>query len=103
MAAPILTDEQRSAALAKATEVRRLRADLKRQLKTGAITFEQGLQNPDIAGIRVVQFLQSLPRVSKKRAKGIMADLGIPENRKVQGLGSRQLDELARLFSTSAA
>jgi ribosomal protein S13 len=38
--------------------------------------------------------LESLPRIGKVRARQIMEEIGIDENRRVQGLGVRQKEAL---------
>ena len=72
MAPPKLTDEQRRAALAKAAEARRVRAEVKELLKTGTITFpellERAEEDPLIAGMKVSAVLPSLPGIGKVKA-----------------------------------
>ena len=46
MAVPVLTNEQRIAASAKAVEVRTKRAALRRQLKESKVTFTEVLSGP---------------------------------------------------------
>ena len=47
MAPPELSKEQRAAALAKAAEARRVRAEIKQLLKTGSIAFPELLERAD--------------------------------------------------------
>ena len=100
---PRLTDEQRRAALAKATEARRLRAEIKELLKTGSISFPEVLERAEtddiVAGTRVSAIIVSLPGVGKVKGKRLMEDLGIALNRRLRGLGSRQRAELLSRFS----
>ena len=49
-----------------------------------------------IAKMRVSYLIQSLPQVGKVTSKKIMDEIGINENRRVQGLGKRQIDELLK-------
>ena len=89
---PHLTDEQRSAALAKAAEVRTARAAVKARLKNHSMTLKDVLASDDplIRGIKVLSVLESLPKVGKVKARRLMDDIGIAHNRKIQGLGSQQ-------------
>ncbi len=50
MAAPKMTDEQRAAALARAGEARRVRAEIKQLLKTGSLTLEDVFERAEDAG-----------------------------------------------------
>ena len=75
MPLPILTDEQRKQALAKAAEARKARAELKGHLKSEKMTLRDVLakQGDDIVGkMKVSSVLESLPGVGKVRARKIM-------------------------------
>lgn len=105
MALPPLTDEQRKAALAKAAEARRERAEVKNRLKhSGASLTEvvkEGRENEVIGKMKVSALLESMPGVGKVRAKQIMERLGISETRRVRGLGANQIAALEREFGGS--
>lgn len=100
---PELDPEQRRAALEKAAEVRRIRADVKQMLKTGELGLRQLLDRADgadaLARMRVHEVLESLPSYGKARARKLMERLDIARSRRLRGLGRRQraalLDELA--------
>lgn len=97
MALPKLTDEQRKAALKKATESREKRAELKRKLKAGQITAKDVLKKTDdpiISRMKVSSLLESLPGFGKVRSQKIMEELGIDQSRRIGGLGTRQRDAL---------
>ncbi|MGI6518071.1 MAG: integration host factor, actinobacterial type [Bacillota bacterium] len=97
MALPELTDEQKRQALKKAQEVRSKRAQIRARLKKGEMTLDKVLANADddvIGKMRVAYLLESLPRIGKVRARQIMEEIGIDENRRVQGLGVRQKEAL---------
>ncbi len=97
MGLPELTPEQKAKALEKAQEMRSKRAQLREQLKKGEKTLEEvlGASNDEVIGkMRVVYLIQSLPQVGKVTSKRIMDEIGINENRRVQGLGKRQIDAL---------
>jgi hypothetical protein len=100
---PKLTDEQRRAALAKAAEARRVRAEMKELLKTGSLTlaevFERAETDDIVAGTKINAVLVSLPGLGKVKAKRLMEEHGIAENRRIRGLGSRQREVLLELFS----
>jgi hypothetical protein len=87
-----LTPEQREAALAKAAEARAARADIKARLKMGSLTLAEALSSDDenIAKIKVVSLLEALPKLGKVKARRIMEEIGIADNRRVQGLGAQQ-------------
>jgi hypothetical protein len=94
MAPPELSNEQRTAALAKAAEARRVRAELKQLLKTGSVSFaellERAANDPIVAGMKVYSVLSSLPGTGKVKAKRLMEGHAIAESRRIRGLGQRQ-------------
>lgn len=89
---PQLTAEQRAAALAKAAEARAARAEIKARLKMGSMSLKEALNSTDnnVGKLKVTALLESLPGIGKKKARDMMADIGIAENRRVQGLGAQQ-------------
>jgi len=95
-----LTPEQRTAALAKAAEARAARAEIKARLKMGSMSLSEALASDDtnVGKLKVVSLLESLPGVGKVKARKIMEDVEIADNRRVQGLGAQQklklLDQL---------
>jgi len=103
MKPPELTDEQRAAALAKAAEARRGRAELKELLKTGTITLAEVLERAEeddiVGGIKVEALLAAMPGTGKVKAKRIMEKYEIADNRRLRGLGERQRAGLLSEFS----
>ncbi len=93
---PQLTPEQRTAALAKAAEARAARAEIKARLKMGSMTLAEALDSDDqnVGKLKVVSMLESLPGVGKVKARKLMDEIGIAENRRVQGLGAQQREAL---------
>lgn len=93
---PQLSPEQRANALAKAAEARAARADFKNQLKNGSVSLAQALASTDstVGKLKVVSLLESLPGVGKVKARKIMEEIGIADNRRVQGLGQQQKSAL---------
>lgn len=105
MPLPTLTPEQRSAALAKAAEMRKARAELKEQLKAGKTTLTAVLdraESDDVVGkLKVSAVLQALPGIGKIRATQIMEKLKIADSRRLRGLGDQQRKALLNEFSAS--
>lgn len=93
---PALSPEQRAAALEKAAAARAARAEVKARLKMGSLTLEDALATSDstVGKLKVVSLLESLPGVGKVKARRIMEDIGIADNRRVQGLGIQQKQSL---------
>ena len=98
---PQLTPEQRAAALAKAAEARAARAEIKRQLKLGSMTVADALVSSDVnvGKLKVIAMLESLPGLGKVKARKIMEEVGIADNRKIQGLGAQQKKALLEHLS----
>ncbi len=89
---PQLTPEQRAAALEKAAQARAARAEIKHRLKMGSMTLHEALDSDDVnvGKLKVEVLLHSLPGVGKVKARRLMEDIGIADNRRVQGLGAQQ-------------
>mgnify|MGYP003938798839 FL=1 len=98
MGTPELSDEQRAAALVKATAVRSARRVFKEQLAAGEFSLEEAISRAKadeaLAGIRVHDLVQCLPGVGPKRATAIMDEIGISHARRVRGLGQHQVAAL---------
>ncbi len=84
------------AALVKAGEARAARADIKSRLKMGSMSLAEALDSdyPNVGKLKVVSMLESLPGIGKKKARDLMDDVGIADNRRVQGLGAQQRSSL---------
>ncbi len=67
-------------------------AKVANQLKLGAVSLSEALSSTDstVGKLKVVSLLESLPGVGKVKARKLMEDIGIAENRRVQGLGQQQ-------------
>ena len=102
MALPPLTAEQRAAALEKAAEARRVRAEVKVALKKHQTTLSNVLKDAKedeaLGKMKVVTLLESLPRVGSTTAQNIMEEIGIAQSRRIRGLGVHQAQELIRRF-----
>lgn len=95
---PSLTPDQRKAALEKATQARRERAELKDHLKSGRVTLRELLAKADsdetVGKMKVLSVLESLPGTGKVKARRLMEQVGISETRRLQGLGAKQREAL---------
>ena len=100
---PVLTTEQRVAALAKATAARQVRASVKAKVKSGDLSLDAifllAQSDQAIAKMRVAELLESISGVGKIRAQSVMERLNISLTRRVQGLGSIQRQALRTEFS----
>lgn len=98
-----MTGEQRAAALAKAAEARRVRAEAKELLKTGSLRLSELFEKADsdelLAGLKVERVLAAMPGTGKIKAKRLMESVGIAENRRIRGLGDKQKEALLAEFS----
>jgi guanylate kinase len=100
---PVLTEEERAAALAKARFSRSHRAEIKAKVRAGNLTVEQVLtlsaNDEALAKMRVSELLESISGVGKVRAIAILDRLGISRTRRIMGLGHHQRTALIREFA----
>ncbi len=100
---PQLTPEQREAALAKAAEARKARAELKEKLKMGTLSLSDVLAQVDgnaiVGKTKVLAVIESLPGVGKVKARRTMEEIGIAESRTLKGLGAQQRKALLEAFA----
>lgn len=101
MALPQLSAEDRKKALEKAAAARHARAELRENVKAGKVSLKSVLESDDPVAkrLKVSTLIESLPGYGKAKAAKIMEELGISETRRVQGLGSRQREELIKRLS----
>ena len=87
-------------ALAKAAKARAARAEIKARLKMGSMSLADALSSTDanVGKLKVLSLLESLPGVGKVKARRIMDDIEIADNRRVQGLGAQQKSKLLELL-----
>ena len=99
---PKLTDAQRKAALEKAAEARRVRAEVKALIKMGSLTLRQFLdmsdENEIVSRTKVLAILESMPKIGKVKARRLMESIGIAESRRLRGLGDQQRAALLAEF-----
>jgi guanylate kinase len=104
---PKLTAEQRSAALAKSTAARQVRAATKVRVKSGDLSlsavFDLAKSDEAIAKMRVVELLESFSGVGKVRAIATLDRLQISQTRRIQGLGVAQRQNLLKEFPDRVA
>lgn len=102
MSVPKLDPEQRKAALAKAAEARRIRAELKQMLKAGEVQLAEVLDRADqsepLAKTKVSEVLEALPGYGPTKARKLMERLGIAASRRLRGLGPNQRQALLDEF-----
>jgi len=102
MALPQLSAEQRQINLERAAQVRQARAEIRAQLKSGKLSPTEVLMrtgDPTIMRMKVSVLLESVPGYGKARATKLMEELGIASNRRIQGLGARQRDDLIKALT----
>lgn len=100
---PRMTEEQRRAALEKAAQARKARAEIKELLRTGSVDLPELLRRADsddvLAGMKVFAALAALPGLGKVKAGRLMEEHGIAGNRRIRGLGARQRQALLDALS----
>jgi hypothetical protein len=90
--------------LEKAAEIRKARAELKDQLKSGKTSLAEvlGRAEDDVVGkLKVSAVLQAMPGIGKIRAQQIMEKLKIADSRRLRGLGDQQRKALLGEFAAS--
>jgi len=90
--------------LEKAAEIRKARAELKEQLKSGKTSLAEvlGRAEDDVVGkLKVSAVLQAMPGIGKIRAQQIMEKLKIADSRRLRGLGDQQRKALLGEFANS--
>ncbi len=100
---PKSTPEQRAAALAKAAEARRVRAEVKELLSTGSLrlsdVFARAEDDELVGGMKINSVLVSLPRLGKVKTKRLLEEHGVAENRRIRSLTPRQRRDLLDALS----
>lgn len=102
MPAPKMTPEQRAAALEKARIVRQKRSEITNKLSMGIMTPDEALgkvDDPVVGRMKVKSFIGALPGYGKVKTEKLMEELGIPESRRIQGLGSKQMENLKKALA----
>lgn len=97
MAAPTMTPEQRAAALEKARVVRAARSEITTKMSMGVMSPAEVLdksEDPIIGRMKVKAFINAVPGFGKVKTEKLMEELGVDANRRIQGLGSKQMQAL---------
>ena len=97
------SDAARDRALAKAADIRAVRAEVVDAVGTGAMTLDQVLERsidePLVAHIKILTVLESVPDVGKVRARRILEAADIDESAPIAALGPdrrRRLEQAHR-------
>jgi len=104
---PPLTPEARAAAAARGVHARQVRAQVRAGLAEGSIAVADVLRDGQggdargriLARMKVVELLSSFRGIGPIRAADIMEAIGIAANRRVGGLGPRQVEEVVHLIA----
>ncbi len=102
MELPRLTEAERAAALERAAQARKARAQIKAELKSGKRTLEEvitlGKSDDFVGKMKVSALIEALPGVGKVRALAVMEKVGIAASRRIRGLGIHQTRDLLAEF-----
>ena len=102
MPLPPLSANERAAALEAAARARKVRAEIKTDLKNGKRSLKEVIElgkSDEIVGkMKVSALIESMPGVGKVRATAIMEKVGIASSRRIKGLGIHQTRELLAEF-----
>src|SRR5260221_11479824 len=98
--APVRSLDQRMEALKRANDIRVKRAQLKKDLKSGAMSIEEILREPPefVSTAKVFDMLMAVPKFGRVNAARLLNQCRISQPNTVGGLSDRHLNELIRLF-----
>ncbi len=102
MPAPTMTPEQRAKALEKARIVRAQRSEITKKIQMGMMTPAEVLEKADdpvIGRMKVKSFISAVPGYGKSKTEKLMEELGIQPERRIQGLGTKQQENLLEALS----
>ncbi len=99
--APERSLDQRMDALRRANEIRVRRAQLKKDLKLGAVEIDEILTDPPeyVATAKVFDMLLAVPKLGRVKATRFLNQCRISQAKTVGGLSERQRAELIGLFN----
>jgi hypothetical protein len=97
---PTRSLDQRMEALTRANHIRVRRAQLKRDLKAGAVHIADLLADPpsEVLTAKVYDMLMAVPRLGQVKATRVLTQCRISQSKTVGGLSDRQRAELLDLF-----
>jgi hypothetical protein len=92
--------DQRLDALRRANEIRSLRAQLKKELKSGALSVEKVISEPKdfVLTAKVFDIIVAAPKYGKVKATRLLNQCRISQGKTLGGLSTRQRDELVDLL-----
>ena len=93
--APVRSLDQRMEALKRANDIRVKRAQLKKDLKSGAMSIEQILREPPefVSTAKVFDMLMAVPKFGRVKAARLLNQCRISQSKTVGGLSDRQRHE----------
>lgn len=99
--APTRSLDQRMEALRRANEIRVKRAQLKKDLKSGAVQVVDILRDPPdyVGSAKVFDMLMAVPKFGRVKAARFLNQCRISQSKTVAGLSDRQREELVNLLS----
>jgi S13-like protein len=99
--APERSLDQRMEALKRANDIRVRRAQLKKDLKHGAVQIKDILREPPeyVSTAKVFDILMAVPKFGRVKAARFLNQCRISQAKTVGGLSDRQRTELIGLFS----
>ena len=102
--APVRSLDQRMEALRRANDIRVKRAQLKKDLKSGAVSIEEILRDPPefVSTAKVFDMLMAVPKFGRVKAARLLNHCRISQSKTVGGLSERQRTELVELFNHRA-
>jgi hypothetical protein len=98
--APERSLDQRMEALQRANEIRSLRAQLKRDLKSGSVSLVDVIASPPefVQTAKVFDMLLAVPKYGKVKATRFLTHCRISQGKTIGGLSDRQRAELIELL-----
>ena len=98
--APVRSLDQRIEALRRANDIRVRRAQLKKDLKSGAIGIDEILRDPPeyVETAKVFDMLMAVPKFGRVKAARFLNQCRISQSKTVGGLSERQRAELVGLL-----
>ena len=92
--------DQRLDALRRANEIRSLRAQLKKELKSGALSVEKVISEPKdfVLTAKVFDIIVAAPKYGKVKATRLLNQCRISQGKTLGGLSTRQREELVDLL-----
>ena len=99
--APVRSLDQRMEALKRANDIRVKRAQLKKDLKSGATSIDEILREPPefVSTAKVFDMLIAVPRFGRVKTGRLLNQCRISQTKTIGSLSDRQRHELIGLFN----